>query len=241
MDKTSKAFLRGLISGALIVLFLVKFVPSVFNNFHDEKARRNPTPTVVRVYSTEIQSAVTLPATPAYTPATFDTINDTLHTATVSPMPVTKPANLLSPTPTLMPTKKIEADGGATEFKSYMSWLAITSKSSPQWAFQQQAVTGDYGIRTVDGRYCVALGSYWARTIGTKLDVYMVSGEVLHCVLGDCKADKDTDRSHQYGKPKGDVLEFIVDTHEIPDNVRKTGSFNCIFPGMVSHIEVLSD
>ena len=45
-------------------------------------------------------------------------------------------------------------------FKAYMSYTAITNTSSPQYKLQQQAYTGNYGIRMVDDRYCIAVGSY---------------------------------------------------------------------------------
>ena len=44
-------------------------------------------------------------------------------------------------------------------YKSWMPYTAITSISSPQYFLQNEyAYTGTYGIRQINGRYCVAIG-----------------------------------------------------------------------------------
>lgn len=151
-----------------------------------------------------------------------------------------------TPTPTPEPTPVFERPepipepfSGQWSFKSYESYKAITNTSSPQYALQQEAYTGDYGIRMVDGRYCVAMGSYWATEIGTKMDVTLETGEVIPVILGDNKQDIHTDSTHRYGSTNHDVLEFIVDMSEIPTEVSNCGSFNCIFEGKVSKVEIV--
>ena len=149
-------------------------------------------------------------------------------------------------TPTPEPTPVFERPepipepfSGQWSFKSYESYKSITNTSSPQYALQQEAYTGDYGIRMVDGRYCVAMGSYWATEIGTKMDVTLETGEVIPVILGDNKQDIHTDSTHKYGSTNHDVLEFIVDMSEIPTEVSNCGSFNCIFEGKVSKVEIV--
>ena len=151
-----------------------------------------------------------------------------------------------TPTPTPEPTPVFERPepipepfSGQWSFKSYESYKSITNTSSPQYALQQEAYTGDYGIRMVDGRYCVAMGSYWATEIGTKMDVTLETGEVIPVILGDNKQDIHTDSTHKYGLDNHDVLEFIVDMSEIPTEVSNCGSFNCIFEGKVSKVEIV--
>ena len=151
-----------------------------------------------------------------------------------------------TPTPTPEPTPVFERPepipepfSGQWSFKSYESYKSITNTSSPQYALQQEAYTGDYGIRMVDGRYCVAMGSYWATEIGTKMDVTLETGEVIPVILGDNKQDIHTDSTHKYGSTNHDVLEFIVDMSEIPTEVSNCGSFNCIFEGKVSKVEIV--
>ncbi|MBQ0045289.1 MAG: SH3 domain-containing protein, partial [Mycoplasma sp.] len=42
--------------------------------------------------------------------------------------------------------------------KTWMPYTAITNRSSKQYKLQKLCSTGNYGIRTYNGRYCVALG-----------------------------------------------------------------------------------
>ena len=165
---------------------------------------------------------------------TIPTVVPTI-TITTSPTPTPSP----SPTPT--PTPLPEPFSGQSTFKSYESYKSITNTKSPQYKLQQEAYTGDYGIRMVDGRYCVAMGSYWATEIGTKMDVYLESGEVIPVILGDNKQDCHTTNKHRVGTGNKDVLEFIVDTSEIPSKVKNCGSFNCIFTGKVSAVVIVED
>ena len=78
-------------------------------------------------------------------------------------------------------------------FKSYMPYTAITSKNSNQYKLQHtEAYTGEHGIRQVDGRYCIALGSYFGKEIGTYYDLVLENGTVIPCILADRKADIHT-------------------------------------------------
>lgn len=109
-------------------------------------------------------------------------------------------------------------------FYSYESYTAITSTSSPQYRLLRgsDAYTDSVtGIRMVGDRYCIAVGTYYAQTIGTKLDVVMENGNIFKCIVGDFKSDSNTDSSHRYhvggmwrGKyyeGDGSVIEFIID------------------------------
>lgn len=168
-----------------------------------------------------------------------------IPTFTLIPSPTHIPTPTSDPTPThtptIKPTEEPDPFYGQSTFKSYESYRAITNQSSPQYQLQQIAYTGDYGIRMVEDRYCVAMGSYWATEIGTKLDVYLESGELIKVILGDNKQDKHTSSNHRIGSGNRDVLEFIVDPDLIPEEVRNCGSFNCIFSGRVSAVVVVED
>lgn len=96
-------------------------------------------------------------------------------------------------------------------FKSYMSYKCITSTGSEQYKLQKQrAYTGKYGIRQVDGRFCVALGSYFTSKIGTLFDLVLENGTVIPCILSDQKADEDTDSQNIVTAHNGCMSEFIV-------------------------------
>lgn len=166
--------------------------------------------------------------TPTPTPTPIPT-----STPTPSPTPIPSP----TPTPTPMP----EPFKGQSTFKSYESYKNITQKTSSQYKLQQKAYTGDYGIRMVEDRYCVAMGSYWATEIGTKMDVYLESGEVIKVILGDNKQDCHTMENHKVGCDNRDVLEFIVNPDEIPTKVKNCGSFNKVFEGKVVDVVIVED
>ena len=109
-------------------------------------------------------------------------------------------------------------------FKSFMGYKAITSRSSKQYILQSNyAYTGKYGIRQVNGRYCVALGSYFKVKIGQYFDLVLKNGTVIKCIAGDAKADKDTDSQHIF-TGNGCCSEFIVDMSALISSVKRSGN-----------------
>lgn len=130
---------------------------------------------------------------------------------------------------------------GGLEFKSYMDWRKITSTSSMQYKLQHSvAYTGDYGIRMINGRYCVAVGSRFTVKHGTPLDIVLENGNVLKCVLADTKANVDTDSTNTFHKGDGSVVEFVVDSEMLPSSVLQKGSFHVLdeFAGRVIEVRV---
>lgn len=112
-------------------------------------------------------------------------------------------------------------------FKSYMDADTITSRNTDQYKLKAKYVIDEQtGIWTVDGRYCIAVGSYYTQSIGTYIDVVMENGSTLHCILGECKRNRDTDCTNRQN-PNGSVIEFIVNTSSMPTMVRKMG--NCSY------------
>ena len=130
-----------------------------------------------------------------------------------------------------------------SNFKAWMDYRACRP-SSAQGKLQGIATTDANGIRTVNGRYCVALGTYYSKIIGTKCDVTLSTGKVLPCILGDVKADKHTDATNrQSNSGNGNVVEFIVDKKRLPQCVKSSGSIHSIpgFEGDVVSITVYTD
>ena len=112
-------------------------------------------------------------------------------------------------------------------FKSYMDADTITSINTDQYKLKAKYVIDEQtGIWTVDERYCIAVGSYYTQSIGTYIDVVMENGSTLHCILGECKRNRDTDHTNRQN-PNGSVVEFIVNTSSMPSMVRKMG--NCSY------------
>ena len=220
MEKNDIAFFLVIAEvGIVIVLCLVILSRTQFR-YSEEK----PSPTMPPTMTEEPTETPIPSPSPTVTPTPTDV-------PTMTPTPTEVPSMTPTPSPTPKPIS------GQTTFKTYMSYKAITLKTSPQWKLQEKAYTGVYGIRMVDGRYCVALGSAWAREIGTKLDVYMDTGEVIKVILGDCKQDIHTDKTNRYGARNGDVLEFIVDTDAMPKEVKNCGNYGIIFKGKVVRME----
>lgn len=110
-------------------------------------------------------------------------------------------------------------------FKSYMPYTAITNKSSQQYKLQQIAYTGSYGIRMVNGRYCLAVGSYYTTQIGTYIDLVLANGTIIKCILADCKANAHTDSTHRQN-PNGSITEFIVDSKKLHKKAKQMGDIS---------------
>ncbi len=109
-----------------------------------------------------------------------------------------------------------------TGFKSFMGYKKLTCWK--QKRVQKIAETNEEGIRTVDGRYCIAVGTKFDAPVGQYIDVILENGEVIECVVGDIKADADTDKDNIFtGKC---CSEFIVDTKKIDKEVRYHGDMS---------------
>lgn len=130
-----------------------------------------------------------------------------------------------------------------TSFKAYMDYRTITSKGSTQYKMQQQAYT-ENGFRKLDGRYMVAMGSYYGYC-GDKFNITFDTGETIPVVIGDSKADQHTDSLHMYRPMKsgyGNVVEFIIDSRTIDPIARKMGDVSHVsaeLQGNVVKIEKL--
>lgn len=112
-----------------------------------------------------------------------------------------------------------------SKIKSFMSYKSITSKSSNQYKLQQISYTGNYGIRQVKGRYCIAVGSAYTIEIGTYMDLILENGSVIPCILADCKADIHTDNSNILTSD-GSLAEFVVDVPSLSKTIRITGDIS---------------
>ncbi len=121
-------------------------------------------------------------------------------------------------------------------FKSYMSYRKITSTSSDQYRLQQKATTAYNGIRIADGRYCMAMGTRFGLSVGQYFDIVLKNGAVIKCVLGDVKADADTDASHIF-TPNGCCSEFIVDDSVLPGDVQRHGDVSFLNPEWKSPVD----
>lgn len=112
-------------------------------------------------------------------------------------------------------------------FKSFMGYKAITSKSSSQYKIQYNyAYTGEFGIRQVNSRFCVALGSGVNARIGTYVDLVLENGTIINCILSDQKDDKHTLDDNLTTAANGCVSEFIVDSSALESLAAKMGDIS---------------
>lgn len=122
--------------------------------------------------------------------------------------------------------------------KSYESFTAITDTNSAQYALQSLAYTDDDAFRKVDGRYLVAIGTYFDAPVGAVIDIILENGTVIPCIVGDIKADEHTDYWCVYSA-NGCATEFIVDAKTTKANT--TGDVSDLYSewqSKVTHIKV---
>lgn len=143
--------------------------------------------------------------------------------------PTPKPTS--TPTPTQSPTSKpgntVDIPRTATGFKSYMSYRKITNKKSRQYILQHtEAYTGTYGIRQVNGRYCVAVGTSVHADIGQYVDIVLDNGTIIPIIVGDIKDDRDTYSDNIVTSANGCCTEFIIDEYELDSKAKRSGDIS---------------
>lgn len=112
-------------------------------------------------------------------------------------------------------------------YKSWMDYRAITLAESEQKLLQDEyAYTGTYGIRQINGRFCVAVGSYFTENIGQYFDLILENGTVIPCILADQKADEDTDSDGIFTLHNGCATEFIIDFDNLNYPAKRDGDIS---------------
>lgn len=206
---------------------------------------------VGKIGDTEVLTTPTPPPTISVTEPIF-TPTPTLE-PTSTPTPTMTPTPTPSPTPTPTPTPKPQPSkygygkgvpgyykcevNGKHAFKVGTDYRSYTDKTSMQRKLVDISRTDERtGIRVVTDpygvdRYLVALGTAWAggspSDIGRCIDIYMVNGATLHCVLGDVKKVEDTVNNEcRYGRGNNDLIEFIMDINKLPGDTRYDSNYN---------------
>lgn len=130
-------------------------------------------------------------------------------------------------------------------FKSFEDADCITDNANiPQGALKNEYHL-DYqsGIWMIGDRYCIAVGSYYTKNIGVKIDLVLSHNgrkHTLKCITADSKADKDTINKHRVHKD-GSIVEFIVKTRYLSKRTKIMGDVSYIgkkFKGKVVKIKV---
>ena len=114
-----------------------------------------------------------------------------------------------------------------TGFKSYMSYKAITSKNSKQYKLQKNyAYTGNYGIRMVYNRCCIAVGTHFNIPVGNYVDLVLENETTIPCIVAEIKSNNDTNEDNITTSHNGCVAEFIVDTESLNENAKRDGDIS---------------
>lgn len=122
---------------------------------------------------------------------------------------------------------KVPLNYAEKDFKSYEDYRAIKNVVTRNYKLQNEyAYTGEEGIRMVNGRYCIAMGSYFTKAVGQYIDIILENGTVIPCILGDQKDDNHTDKLHIAHVSDGSIVEFIVDKECLNDVPKKMGNIS---------------
>lgn len=124
---------------------------------------------------------------------------------------------------------------GPTNMFCYMDYKKLKNQTANQYWLQQECATNDLGIRVYElndiSYFCAALGSAYGQDIGDTWRVTLNNGTSFAIILADCKGN---DAGNKFGHEtinydKQDclnVIEFVVDPDEMPENVKDAGTFS---------------
>lgn len=130
--------------------------------------------------------------------------------------------------------------GRDNSFKAYMDYRTLTAEGTEQSRLQEAAWTDTEGFRRFGAnRYMIALGTYYGETCGKGFIVEFEDGTQIKCITGDIKADEHTDQTNRYREVNQDlgcIVEFIVDTEQLDQQITKLGDCSVKFPGKISKI-----
>ena len=110
------------------------------------------------------------------------------------------------------------------DFKSYMPYTAITNKSSEQWKLQQSATTDENGLRCIDGKPMVAVGTGWGVSVGDSAIITCDNSNSFEVIIGDIKDNKHTNTENKTTSSNNCRCEFIVDSSRLNSTVKTMGN-----------------
>lgn len=118
-----------------------------------------------------------------------------------------------------------------TNMHLYTDYRSYNLTGTPHYRLQQKCYTDEYGCRRFGEDYVIGLGTFYSTDIGDRFEITLDNGNTFTAILGDTKADKDTDISNRYtecvnydGEPCANVLEFIVDSERLEQGARDLGT-----------------
>jgi len=114
-----------------------------------------------------------------------------------------------------------------TDYHRYDLWY------TPHYRMRLLAETDEHGARKYRDCFMVGLGSYYTEDIGDVFEITLDNGYSFRIILGDGKADGDTDDRNMYtpvpdwfGEECANVLEFIIDAENMPNDAYESGGMH---------------
>ena len=125
------------------------------------------------------------------------------------------------------------------DFKSYMPYTAITSKASKQLKLQQQAYTDENGIRCIDDRPMIAVGTGWGVSVGDVVLITCENNNSFEAIIGDIKDNVDTNADNKTTSANNCRCEFIVDMSELDSDIKISGNVAVLkqYRGYVTNVQ----
>ena len=80
------------------------------------------------------------------------------------------------------------------------------------------------GFMKLDDRYLIAVGSHFDTEPGQYIDLVLENGVVIQCIMGDLKADEDTDNTNIFTYHSRCCSEFIIDENSIRSDIYERGN-----------------
>ena len=80
------------------------------------------------------------------------------------------------------------------------------------------------GFMKLDERYLIAVGSRFDTVAGQYIDLVLENGVVIECIMGDAKADVDTDSTNTFTYKSSCCSEFIIDEASIRSDIYERGN-----------------
>lgn len=110
------------------------------------------------------------------------------------------------------------------DFKSYMPYTTITDKASKQLKLQSLAYTDENGLRCIDGRPMVAVGTGWGVSVGDVVLITCENSNSFEAIVGDIKDNVDTNSDNKTTSANNCRCEFIVDMDELNSHIKISGN-----------------
>ena len=80
------------------------------------------------------------------------------------------------------------------------------------------------GFMKLNDRYLIAVGTKFNTLPGQYIDLILENGLVIKCMMGDAKADKDTDATNTFTYHSRCCSEFIIDPKTIRKDIYERGN-----------------